>query len=140
VGRLGLMTAYPQEYVRMMSVTEENEFDVQQVEMDLFDIDHCMAGAWLAGEWALSTDIAVVAQTHHHEPTAGDTDVGNLLRITNRMTNVLGFTAVQEKQKWEYGHLRELLPAPARNAIPEDPDALQETVRERLTMLQMSYA
>ena len=51
LGTLGLMSAYPEEYSRMLAVTEDFGFDLLRTEQDLFDIDHCLAGCYLAQDW-----------------------------------------------------------------------------------------
>jgi HD-like signal output (HDOD) protein len=48
LGALGLMSAYPSEYSRMLEVSRDFGFDLLNTERDLFEIDHCAAGAWLA--------------------------------------------------------------------------------------------
>src|ERR1017187_4852876 len=48
LGTLGLMSAYPDEYSRMLEVSNDFGFDLLQTERDLFEIDHCAAGAYLA--------------------------------------------------------------------------------------------
>jgi len=50
LGTLGLMSAYPDEYSRMLEVSNDFGFDLLQTERDLFEIDHCAAGAYLAQE------------------------------------------------------------------------------------------
>ena len=51
LGTLGLMSAYPDEYSRMLEVSNDFGFDLLQTERDLFEIDHCAAGAYLALDW-----------------------------------------------------------------------------------------
>src|SRR5205823_15038432 len=45
IGRLGLLAAYPVEYANVLNVAVEYSFDVLHCERELFDIDHCEAGA-----------------------------------------------------------------------------------------------
>src|ERR1019366_7874566 len=40
LGTLGLMSAYPDEYSRMLEVSNDFGFDLLQTERDLFEIDH----------------------------------------------------------------------------------------------------
>jgi putative nucleotidyltransferase with HDIG domain len=132
VGRLGMMTAYPQEYTRLLDVTLDEHFDLAQTELDVFDIDHCMAGAWLAAEWNLPDEVGIVAQTHHEPPVPGDRDLGNLIRITNRLTNVLGFHVIPVTSDYTYEALREMLPGPARRTLPDDFTELRQEIQERI--------
>lgn len=134
VGRLGMMTAYPQEYARLLDVASDEKLPLIQAELDLFDIDHCMAGAWLAGEWNLPPEVGFVAQTHHEPPTPGDRELGNILRITNRITNLIGFSVVPDPDPYTYDELVAMLPANARRRFQTDPALLKAEVLERVAI------
>src|SRR5690242_7196575 len=47
IGRLALLVKYPESYANLLAVSGEQSFDLMATERDLFDIDHCQAGAWL---------------------------------------------------------------------------------------------
>lgn len=132
VGRLGMMTAYPQEYSRLLDVAAEENLDLVDAENDIFDIDHCMAGAWLAAEWNLPNEVRMVAQTHHEQPIPGDHDLGNLIRITNRMTNVMRFHVIPQKPESTYEELRDMLPGSAKRHIPKDSEEFRISIQERV--------
>src|ERR1035441_6665450 len=70
LGTLGLMSAYPDEYSRMLEVSNDFGFDLLQTERDLFEIDHCAAGAYLALDWHFPDQLAAAIATHHDEPVA----------------------------------------------------------------------
>ncbi len=132
VGRLGMMTAYPQEYSRLLDVAADENLELIDAELDVFDIDHCMAGAWLVAEWNLPTEVGIVAQTHHELPVAGDREIGNVIRITNRLTNVLGFHVLPTKPEFTYEQLRRLLPSIAQRNLPDDPEELRTNIQDRV--------
>lgn len=132
VGRLGMMTAYPQEYNRLLDVAVDENLELIDAELDVFDIDHCMAGAWLVTEWNLPSEVGLVAQTHHELPVSGDRDLANILRITNRLTNLLGFHVIPENPSLSYAELRRMLPATAQKSIPEDSEQLRLAIQERV--------
>src|SRR5664279_6450626 len=69
LGTLGLMSAYPDEYSRMLEASNEFGFDLLQTERDLFEIDHCAAGAYLALAWHYPDQLAAAILTHHDEPS-----------------------------------------------------------------------
>ena len=60
LGALGLMSAYPEEYSRMLEVSGRFGFELLQTERDLFEIDHCAAGAYLAQDWDFPDELAAV--------------------------------------------------------------------------------
>ncbi len=134
VGRLGMMTAYPQEYARLLDVAAEEGLPLIQAELDIFDIDHCMAGAWLAAEWSLPPEVRFVAQTHHEAPEPGDRELGNLLRITNRITNLIGFSVTPESDTYSFEDLVDMLPQPARRRIDTNPNALKQEILEKVSV------
>ena len=70
LGTLGLMSAYPDEYSRMLEVSNDFGLDLLQTERDLFEIDHCAAGAYLALDWSFPDQLAGAIATHHDEPAA----------------------------------------------------------------------
>jgi HD-like signal output (HDOD) protein len=58
LGTLGLMSAYRGEYSRMLEVSNDFGFDLLRTEQDLFEIDHCMAGAFQAQDWDFPNELA----------------------------------------------------------------------------------
>jgi putative nucleotidyltransferase with HDIG domain len=110
LGALGLMAAYPDEYARMLEVSSENQFDLLRTELDLFEIDHCSAGAYLAREWNFPDDIAAAIATHHDEPTAGDKSLNGVVQVSWRLADVLGYGAFAMEKPWTYEDLVALVP------------------------------
>jgi putative nucleotidyltransferase with HDIG domain len=132
IGRIGLMACYPVEYGNMLSVSADNWFDILQSERDLFDLDHCQAGAWLAGEWGLPPDIALAAEHHHDEPAPYKLDVPNLVALGCRLADSLGFKVVGSKYTWTLEEIHACLPEAARNRFHLDAEALTNRVTEQL--------
>ena len=52
-----MMSAYPDEYSRMLEVSDDFGFDLLNTERDLFEIDHCAAGAYLAQDWGFPDEL-----------------------------------------------------------------------------------
>jgi putative nucleotidyltransferase with HDIG domain len=140
VGRLGMMTAYPQEYARLLDVATEEGLPLIQAELDVFDIDHCMAGAWLAAEWNLPLEVRLVAQTHHEPPEPGDRELGNILRITNRITNMIGFAVVPEPDIYSFEDLLDMLPQSARRRIETNQITLKQEILEKVSVFSAPRA
>jgi len=133
IGRIGLMACYPVEYGNILSVSAERSFDLLQTERDLFDIDHCQAGAWLAGTWGLPPDIVLAAMHHHEAPTMHKFSIPNLVALGCRLADCLGFTVVGSSDPWTFEDVRNCLPEQARNNhLLLDIDALRERVIARI--------
>ena len=82
LGTLGLMSAYPDEYSRMLEVSSDFGFDLLKIEQDLFDIDHCIAGMYLAQDWDFPDELAAAIGAHHDEPVTGSTGLDGLILTT----------------------------------------------------------
>jgi HD-like signal output (HDOD) protein len=73
----------------MLEVSRDCGFDLIATERDLFEIDHCAAGVYLAEEWNFPHTIIEAIATHHEQPRQGAT-LSNLLRVAWRLADILG--------------------------------------------------
>jgi HD-like signal output (HDOD) protein len=110
LGALGLMSAYPDEYSRMLEVSDDFGFDLLTTERDLFEIDHCEAGSLLAKDWSFPEELRMTIETHHEEPEANQLTIGNLVRVAWRFTDALGYAAFSPARAWEIAELQAFLP------------------------------
>src|ERR1022692_4285370 len=110
LGTLGLMSAYPDEYSRMLEVSNDFGFALLQTERDLFEIDHCAAGAYLALDWHFPDQLAAAIATHHDEPVPNQRSLDNLVKVSWRMTDTLGYAAFSPARDWAYEELLPFLP------------------------------
>jgi putative nucleotidyltransferase with HDIG domain len=126
LGTLGMMSAYPDEYSRMLEVSDDFGFDLLQTERDLFEIDHCAAGAYLAQDWDFPLEMAAAIATHHDEPVPADTSLGNLLRVSWRLADVLGYAAFSPDKRWTWADLIAFLPNPGSSWLCQSPEAARD--------------
>ena len=131
LGSLGLMSAYPDEYSRMLEVTRECGFDLILTERDLFEIDHCAAGAYLATEWNFPDAIVEAIATHHSEPRKASS-LSGLVRISWRVADVLGFAAFPPDRPWIYDELLAMIPASGNSWLRAGLDEVKRQVVSRL--------
>jgi putative nucleotidyltransferase with HDIG domain len=110
LGTLGLMSAYPDEYTRMLEVSNDFGFDLLQTERDLFEIDHCAAGAYLAQDWNFPDELAAAIATHHDEPVMGEPTLDTIIQVSWRLTDTLGYAAFSPDREWQYEELIAFLP------------------------------
>ncbi len=115
LGTLGMMSAYPDEYARMLEVSNDFGFDLLKTERDLFEIDHCAAGAYLAQDWDFPDEIAAVLATHHDPPVPGERSLDNIVKIAWRLADTLGYAAFSPDRPWTYDELIEILPLANRS-------------------------
>jgi len=111
LGTLGLMTAYPDEYSRMLEVSNDFGFDLLQTERDLFEIDHCEAGSYLAEDWNLPAELAAIFATHHDEPVAKASGTGNIIKVSWRLADTLGYAAFSPDKERSFDEVISYLPA-----------------------------
>lgn len=131
LGSLGLMAAYPEEYSRMLEVSSECGFDLILTERDLFEIDHCAAGAYLAEEWNFPDPIIEAIATHHNPP-GGGSSLSNLIRVAWRLADVLGFAAFPPAQSFIYDDLISMVPIARNTWLTDGFDAVNQEVARRL--------
>jgi len=132
LGTLGLMSAYPEEYSRMLEVTEEFGFDLLRTEVDLFDIDHCLAGCYLAQDWHFPDELAAAIAVHHEAPVPGEASIDNVVKVSWRLSDALGYVAFPRDRAWAFEELLAFLPNPKAFASGKSPEEFKAGVEERL--------
>jgi putative nucleotidyltransferase with HDIG domain len=132
LGTLGMMSAYPDEYSRMLEVSDDFGFDLLQTERDLFEIDHCAAGAYLAQDWGFPDELAAAIATHHDAPVPGEVSLNNLIKVSWRLADVLGYAAFSPSKLWAWEDLIEYLPNAASSWLGESPEVSKEKLNSVL--------
>jgi putative nucleotidyltransferase with HDIG domain len=122
LGTLGMMSAYPDEYSRMLEVSDDFGFDLLQTERDLFEIDHCTAGAYLAQDWNFPDEFAAAIATHHDELVPGEISLDNLVKVSWRLADALGYAAFSPNKPWTWEELIALLPNAGSSWLGESPE------------------
>lgn len=128
LGTLGLMSAYPDEYMRMLEVSNDFGFDLLQTERDLFEIDHCAAGAYLAQDWNFPDELAAAIATHHDEPVAGESTLETIIQVSWRLTDTLGYAAFSPDREWDYDELIGFLPNGKGSWVGESAEAAKAQI------------
>lgn len=131
LGSLGMMSAYPDEYSRMLEVSNDFGFDLLKTEHDLFEIDHCAAGAYLAQDWDFPDELAAAIAAHHELPVVGNHDYYNLIRVSWRLADVMGYVAFSPERVWTFDELMEYVPATSGWLSETFEDAVDE-LKKRL--------
>ena len=139
IGRLGLLAAYPVEYANVLNVAVDYSFDLLHCERELFDIDHCQAGAWMAEQWKLPSELATIAAHHHEEPTltsaSQQPDLLLIVRLACRLADTLDFGVATARESATVEQILEFLPEAAQVRFPKDLEALKTKVTDRIQAL-----
>ncbi len=133
LGILGLMSAYPDEYSRMLDVSNDFGFDLLQTERDLFDIDHCAAGAYLAQDWDFPDELAAAIATHHDDPVADEASLYNIIKLSWRLTDSLGYAAFSPVKEWVFEDLVTYLPHAPNSWLCQSAESAKAEIDSRLT-------
>ena len=137
VGALGLMTVFPDEYPQMLTVSSDFGFDQLETERLLFEIDHCAAGAYLAQRWGFPNELVAAMATHHDEPEADNFNSSNLIKLSWRLSDLLGYAASSPDKVWSYEALLGLLPTLTSSWLGESSEAAHAELTARLDAAQV---
>jgi putative nucleotidyltransferase with HDIG domain len=136
LGRLALLAAFPVEYSNLIEAASDregggNEFEDER---NLFDIDHCQAGEWLAVHWNFPTDI-VEAIAQHHGANVDEPTIVSAVAAAHRITNALGFTVVQRPAAETVDGILRLLPVEDVEAAIESFADLRQHIEKVLSIV-----
>ena len=132
LGTLGLMSAYPDEYSRMLEVSNDFGFDLLQTERDLFEIDHCEAGAHVAAGWNFPEELVSAIATHHEPPVAINHSLVHLIKVAWRLTDSLGYAAFSPDKNWAFEDLVKILPNASSSWLGQSIDDVKADLEIRL--------
>jgi putative nucleotidyltransferase with HDIG domain len=136
IGRLALLVKYPEAYANLLAVSQENSYDLLATEHDLFDINHCQAGAWIVGELAFPQELREVIACHHETLEPRPFRMVHLVHIADLMADALGFAVVKASDPPSFQDTHQLLPAAARDRFAPDPDRLAAEIDSRVQAWQ----
>ena len=131
IGRLALLVKYPEAYANLLAVSGERGFDLMATERDLFDIDHCQAGAWLMARMPFPPELREVVANHHELPT-GPFRMVHLVRIADMLADTLGFAVITSLRPPSFGEVLEELPEAACLRFTTDPEELKAEIAARI--------
>ena len=142
VGRLGLLVAHPEEYSTFLRdaaarAAGPEPFDLLDYEKEVFGADHCEAGNWLAAQWKLPDEFAVVTGRHHDRPYGQGTGLLGLVFLGCQLADALGFSVVNTDRFMSFDEIRGTLPESARHRLADDSGALCELVESRIQALDI---
>lgn len=106
-----------------------------QTERDLFEIDHCAAGAFRAAEWNFPEPIVSAIARHHEEPEKS-AELLHLVQIGWRLAGVVGFGAFPMDKTWSYEGLVALIPSQAASWPTAGADVVEDEITSRLSNLR----
>ncbi len=132
IGRLALLVKYPDSYANLLAVSSEHAFDLMHTERELFDVDHCQAGEWLMGRMPFPPELAEVVAHHHDAPGEGPFRLVDLIRVSDRMADALGFAVIAQPNPLDFGDVLGELPEGAMLRFHCEREELRAEVESRI--------
>jgi HD-like signal output (HDOD) protein len=136
IGRLGLLKAYPKEYVRLLSAAQQTVEANLRAEQCLFGMDHCTAGFWLTKVWSFPQELSELARRHHDPEARGDRDLLWLVQLCCVLANSLEFEAIAHERPPAVEEVVREFCRDARQAPSLLPDALKARIRCKIQSLE----
>jgi len=130
LGRLGMFVGHPQDYGALLMARIDGDGDQLALEREVFGIDHCEAGAWLADKWGFPDDLREVV-AEHHKPVQPEFRLVDVVRVAVLLADKLGFDAAPSNFG-SFGQVLALLPQSAQYRIESDPAVMKARITYRL--------
>jgi putative nucleotidyltransferase with HDIG domain len=97
IGRLVLVSKYPQRYQQAIAERAAKDCDLIEAERAVLGLDHVAAGVALAQHWNFS-DTMRQAIAHHHEPeTPGAGFLATIVHVANAIVHALDLAREQDE-------------------------------------------
>lgn len=132
IGRLALLVKYPESYTNLLAVTRENDFDLRATERDLFDIDHCEAGAWLMARTPFPTELSEAVSGHHDAVIDPPFRMVHLVRVADQLADALGFGVLTSGGPRTMAEVISDLPVSFRDRVELDEAELKNDIESRI--------
>ena len=132
IGRLALLVKYPEPYSNLLAVSGEQQFDLLMMERELFDIDHCQAGAWLLQQLPFPPELADIITNHHEQLEHDSFRMLHLVQCADRLADALGFGVLPDAQPSSIDDALEHVPEAARARLGADYEQWKADVTARL--------
>lgn len=99
IGCLALVAVYPDRYVEALRLAHEAALPWLESERQVFGVDHCRVGGWVAEEWGLPDDLRQVVVRHHDDLPLQPTLIP-LVAVADTVANLLQ-PGLIERLQWD---------------------------------------
>ena len=141
VGRLGLFVSEPRIYEQLFAEAaaagpiDDSEWFLAK-ERELFGVDHCEAGRWLAGHWHMPLELQAVAGRHHDRPKSTEFTIVEAVHCAFRLADALGYGVADTVTTGGFEAILEDLPPRVQAGFWRGPEALRGLAAARLKALE----
>lgn len=89
IGRLVLVTTYPQRYSEALAWRSEHDCEMIEAERAVLGVDHVAAGVALAEHWNFSDTMRLAIAWHHEPQQAGAGFLATIIHVANAIAHAL---------------------------------------------------
>ncbi len=136
IGRLGLLKSYASDVAPVLAGEYKDMNEVLRAERAAVNVDHGVAGSWLMKNWAFPETFSEICEHHHKPLDPTDSPLLQLVKISCRIADSLGYAAVITKSTVKYDEMVSALPAHFRRGSFPSEEHLQETIARRLSAFE----
>lgn len=98
IGRLGLLKAFPAEYMPLLNLPHDTKEQGLATERVMFGFDHCQAGALLSRTWGFPAYLGTIAE-QHHQSGGRQPDLLGLVQLACGLADSMGFGTIQMNER-----------------------------------------
>ncbi|MBI3284553.1 MAG: HDOD domain-containing protein [Burkholderiales bacterium] len=96
IGRLVLVTCFPQEYSEVLAYRKLNDCHLLDAERAVMQVDHVAAGLALATQWHFSDAVCDTIRGHHQPETEGLNSLASVVHVANSIVHALDLSGEED--------------------------------------------
>jgi HD-like signal output (HDOD) protein len=137
IGRLALAVIRPREYALVLGAHSGSPGSILIAERELFGWDHCETGRQLITDWKLPADFeSIVCEHHSPRPQDAPWNMSDLINISCRMADAIGYPAFPGCETTPYAELLEELPVKERKPFHADVESLTAEIAAKIKAVE----
>ena len=136
IGRVALAAIEPKEYSNLLATHKGSPQSILEREKRLFGWDHCETGQQLIQDWELPGEFEAVVAEHHGGGGGGTWGMSELVKVSCRMADVLGFSAFHGCELTDFNALIEELPERERGRFCQDRKMLAAEIADGIHAIE----
>jgi putative nucleotidyltransferase with HDIG domain len=137
IGRIALAVVQPKEYAHLLGKHHGTPGSVLEGERLLFGWDHCETGKQLIEDWKLPPELEEIVSEHHAaRRTDGAWGMAELVKVSCKMADAVGFPAFPGCATSAYAELLEELPARERRVFTASLETLASEVANSIHAIE----
>jgi HD-like signal output (HDOD) protein len=137
IGRIALAVIQPKEYANLLGRHHGAPGSILEGERLLFGWDHCETGKQLIVDWKLPSELDEIVSEHHEaRRTDGAWGMAELVKISCKMADAVGFPAFPGCATTGYPELLEELPARERRMFTASLETLASDVANSIHAIE----